>query len=820
MSKWKKLGAGLFGLALAWLWLPPLHAQLGRWSTEAATGSTDPLVVQAPRIDQVIWSMCEAIPGLVSPASASSAQEVDDDDAVTVDGADAADGLDAAVAVPARGETGSVVSDADDPAIWVHPADPAQSLVIGTDKSHGLFTWNLNGSQVQYIPGGLPNNVDVRYGFPLGGQTVDIVATGNEQGDRIEVYGVDPFSRQLVGISGGGIATGVDGVYGFCLYRSPLSAKTYAFVNDKDGVVEQWELNGASGQVQGNMVRRFDVGTQTEGCVADDQTGDFFIGEENVGIWKYGAEPADGSARVQVDAVGGDLVADVEGLTIYYGPGQSGYLIASSQGNDSYAVYDRQAPHAYIGSFEIAAANGVDSVDGADGIDVTNVPLGGAYAEGLFVSHDDGNDRGANNYKLVAWADVAKAFNPALMIDPNSYDPRGGTGALPPPPQQATPTSLPPGPPPQATSTPNGQGGTEMNLGLGEAALLRCSGGDIKVMAQSSGEIEVMCVLAAVATPTAQGANPPTATRTSPPPPASTPTPNNAAPPGPGQDPPNGSGPLDPRKIPIELQAWWAPNFGHIHAAAMLPLGQEVSGRLDFDVRIVLHDNPSHLFELRIDTDTGVFLKIPLNLRCPYDGKTSTNCAFNVPVSLDTTKMKNGWREIRIRATADTPDGNRYLNSSGIPLKIVNGSGGGGDYNRWCSNRSLIGRGWYDGFGYTNAIIECVPLTKVSGVHTFRVRAQKDSGHLQVALDKSHYIPAVGSWHEVLPSAGQIIFDRDGNFQDWVSIPVDTTKLANGWHSLAVTSTGSRGGASRCDFCRGEENLPAGVAKIWFYVDN
>ena len=287
----------------------------------------------------------------------------------------------------------------------------------------------------------------------------------------------------------------------------------------------------------------------------------------------------------------------------------------------------------------------------------------------------------------------------------------------------------------------------------------------------------------------------------------------------PAETPPYLGG-FDRRRIPIELQAWWTPNYGHIHAAANLPLGQKVSGTLNFDVRIVLHDNPSHLYELRVDNELGVFLRIPLNLNCPYNGAVSTNCAFNVSVPLDTTKMPDGWREIRIRATTQTVDGKRYLNSSGIPLYVDNGSGADSNYNRFCNNTSLIGRGWYEGIGYTNAIIECVPLDPVHGKVTFRVRAQQDSKHLQVVLDRTHFIPSVGSWPTIQARTGVVLFDQDGDFQSFLPIAIDTTQLEDGWHSLAVRSEGPNGEASTCSYCKGEINHNAGVAKMWFYVQN
>src|SRR5512145_3047243 len=78
------------------------------------------------------------------------------------------------VAVPSAGDA------ADDAAIWLHPTDPALSLVIGTDKAGGgLAVYELDGSQRQIIGPGRPNNTDVRYNFRLGGGLVDLVGAGN-----------------------------------------------------------------------------------------------------------------------------------------------------------------------------------------------------------------------------------------------------------------------------------------------------------------------------------------------------------------------------------------------------------------------------------------------------------------------------------------------------------------------------------------------------------------------------------------------------------------------------------------------------------------
>lgn len=339
----------------------------------------------------------------------------------------------AARIVPASGETTSVPGDADDPAIWVHPTDPALSLVIGTDKDHGLVTWDLAGQPVQEIPSGEPNNVDIRYAFPLGGARVDIVAAGNRETVRIDVYRMDPATRRLTLVSGDGIAPrDLDEIYGFCMYRSLVEDRYYAFVNDKDGDVEQWELIDDGGAIHGRLARTFDVGTRTEGCVADTQTGMFFISAERQSIWRYGAEPGDGDGRTLVDgaATGGPgdhLVPEVEGLAIYYGPHGSGYLIASSQGSDDFVVYDRRPPHRYIGRFNVLADGGRDAVTHTDGIAVTNVGLAPTFAHGLLVVQDAHDEDPYNNFKLVAWDDVARGLDPPLMVDTTSYDPRRPT---------------------------------------------------------------------------------------------------------------------------------------------------------------------------------------------------------------------------------------------------------------------------------------------------------------------------------------------------------------------------------------------------------
>ena len=314
---------------------------------------------------------------------------------------------------------------ADDPSIWIHPSDPSLSTIIGTNKKGGLIVYDLDGKELQYISGIKPNNVDIRYNFPLGGDHVALVTFTNRQNDTIGAYKVNPETRQLENVAAKDLQSNLS-VYGFCMYYSMATGKYYAFVDSKKGEVEQWELfDDGSGKVDMTLVRTFDVGTITEGCVADDQYGLFYIAEENIAIWQYNAEPDGGTDRTLVANVSqnGPLHADVEGLTIYYDSNGEGYLLASSQGSSEFIIYKRTGNHDYLATFRITDGNGIDSVTDTDGIDVCNFPLGPTFPKGLFIAQDGRNEGGNQNFKLVAWETIANAVNPALTMD-TAWDPR------------------------------------------------------------------------------------------------------------------------------------------------------------------------------------------------------------------------------------------------------------------------------------------------------------------------------------------------------------------------------------------------------------
>jgi 3-phytase len=330
-----------------------------------------------------------------------------------------------AIPVQATVETDPVLSSgdaADDPAIWRHPLDGTKSTIIGTDKKRGLMVYDMDGRVLQELPDGKMGNVDLRHDFSLAGSPTAIV-TANDRGDNsIAVYAIDVSTRKLRNVAARRLGVGI-AVYGSCMYRSAVNGAYYVFITSKSGGVEQWRLfETRPGTVDAERVRGFELGSQIEACVADDELGFLYIGEERVGIWKYAAEPTGGDRRIAVDSTGpsGFLTPDVEGLAIFFGAAGTGYVIASSQGRDAFNVYRREGRNEYVATFAIEEGNGIDRVTHSDGVEVLNASLGPRFPHGVFVAQDQQNVGGRQNFKLVPWPAIEAVIREASGAQPAS----------------------------------------------------------------------------------------------------------------------------------------------------------------------------------------------------------------------------------------------------------------------------------------------------------------------------------------------------------------------------------------------------------------
>ncbi len=296
---------------------------------------------------------------------------------------------------------------ADDSAIWVDQTNPANSVVIADKKSSsggGIGVFGMDGKLIQFRGDGMIGNVDIRTGFPLAGQSTVLVGANNRTNNTIALYTLNTATRNLTSVVARSIAT-FSPNYGFCLYRSSATGKFYAFITPYvSGNIQQFELfdNGA-GMVDATLVRTLPISSITESCVADDGLGHLYVAQEDVALWKYGAEPGSGGGRVAVDTAGGGrLVADIEGLTIEYGPNGTGRLFVSSQGDSKIAVYDRAGTNAFLTKFSVGANGTIDAVTRTDGLDVTPLNAGPGFENGLLVVHDETNTGStSSNLKYV-----------------------------------------------------------------------------------------------------------------------------------------------------------------------------------------------------------------------------------------------------------------------------------------------------------------------------------------------------------------------------------------------------------------------------------
>lgn len=352
-----------------------------------------------------------------------------------------------------------IPGDADDPAIWVHPTDPAQSLVFVSLKDGGMAILDLTGATREVI---LPaeyseiryNNVDIVYGFPFGNVSVDLVVATDRANDTLAVYVIDPETLTISDITSPemletifGVDDGEQTAYGLATYTDP-AGNIYAFVTQRDGnlVAQLQLLDDGNGSVMAELVRMISLpivgedatASQSEGIVVDRELGYLYVAmEDGIDILKYKATPATGDDPEPMRIIGGDmLLPDVEGLTIYYGANGAGYLLASSQGDSTYAIFERAGDNQYLGSFVVGDSGAIDQANESDGADLINVPLGDAFPSGLLVVQDGANDpqvvvaddeeleNHSTNFKFVPWETVANAFAQPLIIDTESYQPR------------------------------------------------------------------------------------------------------------------------------------------------------------------------------------------------------------------------------------------------------------------------------------------------------------------------------------------------------------------------------------------------------------
>ncbi len=326
--------------------------------------------------------------------------------------------LAAQVGVKPLRETASALHQTDDPAIWVNPKSPAESLILGTIKmaapDGAIVVYKLDGSVLMSIPGvDRPNNIDVAYGLKLAGRKIDIAIATERNQNRLRVFEILPGKgiRDLATIPVFAAPMGI------AIYTRPIDGAIFAVVSRKTGpsgtYLWQYQLSdNGKGQLTATKVREFGTFSNTkeiEAIAVDNEAGYIYYSDEGAGIRKYHADPAhpDAAKELALFAQTG-WKGDREGIAIYKTAKDRGYIIATDQQTpvSEYHVYAREGgpkgPHDHskaLGSFRVGAAT-------TDGIDTTSKPLGALLPKGLFIAMNDSR----KNFILVDWREIERAL--------------------------------------------------------------------------------------------------------------------------------------------------------------------------------------------------------------------------------------------------------------------------------------------------------------------------------------------------------------------------------------------------------------------------
>lgn len=312
--------------------------------------------------------------------------------------------------------TDTTLVDTDDPAIWIHPSDPMQSLVLGTDKGDyngGIYTFDLRGKRIPektIIGLKRPNNVDVAYGLMLEGEAVDIAVFTQRNGDDIRVLQVP----EMTFIDGGGIPVfvgdTVQSPMGVAMYKRPTTGQLYAIVSRKSGAdgsyLWQYLLQDSAGIVTAQLVRKFGAfkgGKEIEAIAVDQELGYVYYSDEGAGVRKYYADPDSSNTQLALFATT-DFTDDHEGIAIYPTTEGKGYILVSDQQANRFHVFTREGSAKGAHDHERVAILPM-STNHSDGSDATATAIGDLYPKGFFVAMSDNR-----TFQIYNWEKVEAAI--------------------------------------------------------------------------------------------------------------------------------------------------------------------------------------------------------------------------------------------------------------------------------------------------------------------------------------------------------------------------------------------------------------------------
>jgi 3-phytase len=306
--------------------------------------------------------------------------------------------------------------DTDDPAIWVNRKQAGKSLILGTDKNQdgALYVYDLDGNiQQDKIVRHLqsPNNVDVEYGFSLGGEAVDIAVVTERGTEKLRIFKLP----EMQPIDGGGVKVfsgeptpNFRSPMGIALYKRPEDGAVFAIVGRKKGpaVGYLWQYrleDDGRGRIRGELVRKFGAfsgNKEIEAIAVDDALGYVYYSDEKTGIRKYHADPRKGPEELALFGTE-DFVKEREGIAIYPIDESRGYILVSDQQGNRFHVYRREGepgqPHRHqlLKTIRTSARE-------TDGCEASSFPLNARFPHGLFIAMSNNK-----TFQYYRWEDLA-----------------------------------------------------------------------------------------------------------------------------------------------------------------------------------------------------------------------------------------------------------------------------------------------------------------------------------------------------------------------------------------------------------------------------
>ncbi|MBS0031238.1 phytase [Chitinophaga sp. 22321] len=305
--------------------------------------------------------------------------------------------------------TAPVQFDSDDPAIWINPANPAQSLVIGTDKDAdgALYVFDLQGKIKQVVPHlQRPNNVDIAYGLLLNGKRTDYAVTTERITHKLRFFSLpdmQPIDDGGIPVFEGETEKQYRDLMGIAVYTDK-KGQQYAIVGRKTGPKDgtylwQYRLSdNGTGKVKATLVRKFGHYSgkkEIESIAVDNEAGYIYYSDEQYGVRQYHADPEKGNEELACFGTTG-FTEDHEGISIYKTTAGKGYILVSDQGANKFHIFSREGTtHKLLKVVKVSAGH-------SDGSDIVNIPLNDTFQHGLFVVMSD--DRTFHYYR---WEDIA-----------------------------------------------------------------------------------------------------------------------------------------------------------------------------------------------------------------------------------------------------------------------------------------------------------------------------------------------------------------------------------------------------------------------------